>query len=105
MIPELIFITSYISLYPDIIHPRQSLFSTPPTETFCVCHVFEISDPCEFLPEDEYIEDILNNSFEDTDCSVYKIKPFDIFQNMVDDYIGHCYQVDGQTNYCKVLRR
>jgi hypothetical protein len=44
---------------------------TTPTEIFFDCPELVISDPWDSLSEEEYIEDILNNSCEDSDSSDY----------------------------------
>jgi len=95
MIFEFLFIICHILLYPHIIRTIQAYINTPPTETFVDYPEFNLSDRWESLTEEEYIEVILENCCEDTDCSDYEPKPFDIFRNKADDYIGHCYQAGG----------
>jgi len=83
----------------------QTYFGTTPTETCCDCPEFEISDPWDSLTEEEYVEDILEHSCEDTDCSDYEPNQFDIFGYQADNYIGHHYQSGGKTTHCIVLKQ
>jgi hypothetical protein len=105
MIFEFLFIILHILLYPYIVRAIQAYSTTTPTETFFDCPEFEISDPWDSLTEEEYIEDILENSCEDTDCSDYEPKQFDIFGKQVEDCIGHYYQAGGKTKHCIVLKQ
>jgi len=54
--------------------------------------------------EEQFIEDILENSCEDTHCSEFKPRPFDIFGNNEDDYICYYYHAEGKARHCIVLR-
>jgi len=105
MIFEFLFIISHIILYPYIVHAVQTYLDTTSTKTFFDCPAFEISDPWDSLTEEEYIEDILKNSCEDTDSSDYELTQFDIFGYQADDYIGLHYQSGGKTKHCIVLKQ
>jgi len=105
MIFAILFIISYTLLYPYIVHAIQTYFNTPPTETFSDSPEFEISDPWDSLTEEQYIEDILENSCKDQNCSDYEPRPFDIFGNKSGNYIGHYYQAGGKTKHCIVLKQ
>jgi len=95
MIFEILFTTSYTLLYPYIPHAIQTYLNTPSTKTFFDSPKFEISNPWDSLTEEEYIEDILKNYCEETDCSDYKRRPFHIFGHKPSVFIGHCYQARG----------
>jgi len=95
---------SHMLLYPYIVHAIQAYLTTPATEIFLNCPQFEISDPWDSLTEEEYIEDLLQFSCEDTDCSDYKPKQFNIFGKQADDHIGYCYQSGGKRKHCIVLK-
>jgi len=105
MIFKFLFIISHILLCPYIVRAIQAYMNTTPTETFFDCPEFEVSDSWDFLSEEEYIEDILENSYEDTHCSDYKPTQFDIFRKEADHYIGHYYQAGGKTKHCIVLKQ
>jgi len=105
MMFETLFIISYTFLYPYIVHAIQTYLNTPPSETFSDCPEFDISDCWDCLTEEEYIEDVLENSCQDTDCPDYKPKPFDIFGNKASDYISHYYQAGGKTTHCTMLEQ
>ena len=62
MIFEFLLIISHILLYPYIVCTVQAYFNTTPTKTFFDCPEFEISNSWDCLTEEEYIEDILENS-------------------------------------------
>jgi len=95
MIFEIVFINSYLRLYTYIVLAIHPNINTPPTETYFNCPEFDITDPWDSLTEVEYIEDILENSSEDSDFSDYERRPFDIFGNKTHDYIGQYYQAAG----------
>ena len=97
MIFEILIIISDTLLSPYIVCTIQTYLDTPSTETFFDWPGFEISDPWYSLTEAEYINDILENSCKDTDCSHYKPGPLDIFGKEASNYIGHWYQAGGKT--------
>jgi hypothetical protein len=79
--------------------------NAPPTETFSDCPEFETSDPWDSRTKEEYIEDIPENSCEDTDFCDYKHRQFDIFCKQADDYVVHYYRAGGKTKHCIVLEQ
>jgi len=105
MIFEILYIISYILRDPYIVSTIQTFFNTPPAESFFGCPAMEITDLWDSLAEEEYIEDILENSCEDTDCTDYVVWPFDIFGNTTSDYTGHYYKAGGKTKHCIVLKQ
>jgi hypothetical protein len=105
MIFEFHFIFIHILLYLFIVRAIQAYSTTTPTETFFDCPEFVVSDPWDSQPEEEYIEDILENSCEDTEYSDYQPKQFDIFGKWAEDYIGHYYQAGGKSKHCIVLKQ
>jgi len=105
MIFKILFIISYTLLYPFIVRPFQTYVNTPPTETFSHWPEFEISDPWDSPTEEEYINDILEDSCEYSDYSDYKRRPFNIFGNNAGNYIGQYYQAGGETKHRIVLKQ
>jgi len=105
MIFELLFIILHILLYLYIVRTIQTCSTTTLTETFFDCPEFEVCDPWDSLTEEEYIENILENCCEDTDCSDHEPKQSDIFRRRADDYIGHYYQAGGKTKHCIVFKQ
>jgi len=67
MIFEFLFIISHIYIYPYIVHAIHGDLTTPPTETFSDCPEFKITDTWDSLTEEEYIEEIIKNTCQDTD--------------------------------------
>ena len=80
MLFKILCIVSYTLLYPYIVRAILTYFNPPPTETFIDCPEFETSDPWDSLTEEQYIQDILENSCEDRDCSDYEPRPFIILE-------------------------
>jgi hypothetical protein len=105
MIFEFLFIMSHFLLYSYIVSAVQAYLDTTPTESFFDCPEFEVSDPWHSLMVEEYMEDILKNSCEDTDCSDYETIKFDIFRKRVEDDIGPYYQSGGKTKHCIILKQ
>jgi hypothetical protein len=105
MIFEFLFSISHILLYPYIVQAVKSYLDTTSTKTILDWPEFDVSDPWDSLTEEEYIEDILENSCEDTGCSDYEPRQFDIFGKQADDHVGHYYWVRGNTKPCIVLKQ
>ena len=95
MIFEFLFIISHILLYPYIVRPIQAYLTTTPTETCFDCPEFEVSDPWDSLTEEEYIQGILENSWEDANRSDYEHTQLDIFGPQADNYFGRYEQAGG----------
>jgi hypothetical protein len=65
--------------------------NTPSTKSFLHCPELEIADPWGSLAEEQFIQDILENSCANTDYSDHVPISFDTFGNVAHNYIGHYY--------------